>query len=41
MNLRHAPGTQRDEVAGARYNCILCHAPQTDAEPLIENNFSR
>ena len=25
------------KVSGARYNCILCHAPQTDAKPLVRN----
>ena len=41
VDLRHAPGVKREAVAGARYNCILCHAPQTDAGPLVESNFSR
>lgn len=26
-------------VSFARYNCTLCHAPQSDNEPLVENTF--
>jgi len=26
-------------VSNARYNCSLCHAPQSDNEPLVENTF--
>jgi nitrate reductase cytochrome c-type subunit len=24
-------------IAGRRYQCLQCHAPQTDAKPLVEN----
>lgn len=27
------------DVSEARYNCALCHAPQSNAKPLISNNF--
>ncbi len=26
-------------VAGSRYDCMLCHAPQTDAKALVDNTF--
>ena len=41
VDLRNAPDIKRDTVAGARYNCISCHALQTDAKPLVQNSFSR
>lgn len=28
------------KVSGARYTCTLCHAPQTDAKPLVQNTLS-
>ncbi len=27
------------DVAPRRYFCLQCHVPQTDAEPLVENDF--
>ena len=30
-----------DEVVGARYRCVACHAPQTDAAPLVKNSFDQ
>jgi cytochrome c-type protein NapB len=39
-DLRNDPGKVTDEVVGARYRCTACHAPQTDAVPLVENRFS-
>jgi cytochrome c-type protein NapB len=38
-DIRNDPGTVTDEVVGARYRCTACHAPQTDAAPLVENRF--
>ena len=29
----------KDEVSGARYTCSQCHAPTSDAKPLVENIF--
>lgn len=29
----------KDEVSGALYTCTLCHAPASDAQPLVENTF--
>jgi cytochrome c-type protein NapB len=34
-----ATGTVQATVSGARYQCTLCHVPQVDAEPLVENAF--
>ena len=39
VDLRSNPDTRGDTVAGARYNCILCHAAQTDATPLVGTTF--
>lgn len=33
-------GTELPSLAGANYNCTLCHAPQADAGELVENTFS-
>lgn len=27
------------KLSGARYNCTLCHAPQSNNKPLVGNNF--
>ncbi len=27
------------KVSGAQYNCDLCHAPQSDAKPLVKNTL--
>ncbi len=35
LDLRNAPGVRRDAVAGARYNCLSCHAAPTAAAPLV------
>ena len=29
----------KDEVSGARYTCSQCHAPTSNAMPLVENTF--
>ena len=41
MDLRNDPGTVTNEVVGARYRCVACHAPQTDAAPLVKNSFDQ
>lgn len=33
-DLRNAPDTHRDDIAGARYVCTSCHVDQTVAQPL-------
>ena len=35
-DLRNAPEVDRDEIAGARYNCTMCHVVQTGAVALVE-----
>jgi cytochrome c-type protein NapB len=32
-------GTKLDKVAGQRWFCTQCHAPQVDAKPLVANRF--
>ena len=36
---RNAPDRAGDQVAGARYVCVSCHATVTDAPSLVENRF--
>ena len=36
---RHAPDRVGDQVAGARYVCVSCHAARTDAPNLVGNHF--
>ncbi|MBC8212492.1 MAG: nitrate reductase cytochrome c-type subunit [Gammaproteobacteria bacterium] len=31
---------ESEDVAGARYNCTLCHVQMSDAQPLVGNTFS-
>jgi cytochrome c-type protein NapB len=38
-DLRNDPTTVADDIDGARYNCTLCHAAQTEAAPLVENSL--
>ena len=38
-DLRDAPGVAGKEVAGARWVCTACHAPRTDAPPLVKSAF--
>jgi cytochrome c-type protein NapB len=39
VDQRHAPGQAGDKVAGARWVCISCHVPRTDAPPAVGNTF--
>ena len=32
-------GEDTGELSGSRYFCTLCHAPQADVEPLVDNEF--
>jgi len=32
-------GKKHAEATGGRYNCMLCHVPQVDAPPLVDNTF--
>ena len=36
---RNAPDRVGDQVAGARYVCVSCHAARTDAPDLVGNRF--
>jgi cytochrome c-type protein NapB len=36
---RNAPGRVGDQVVGARYVCVSCHAGKTDAPDLVGNGF--
>ena len=40
IDLRHAPDEVGEEIAKARYNCTACHATQTNAPPLVANEFT-
>jgi len=37
-DLRNAPSVVTPTVAGARYNCVSCHVPTSDAKPLRQNS---
>jgi cytochrome c-type protein NapB len=39
VDLRNAPDAVRDEIAGARYNCVTCHTTPGSNAPLVENTF--
>jgi cytochrome c-type protein NapB len=39
QDLRRNPEAKGERIAGARYVCISCHLPQTNATPLVENRF--
>lgn len=32
-------GNQQETVVGTRWFCTQCHAPQTNAKPLVDNTF--
>lgn len=38
-HFRDRDGVELDNVAPRRYFCTQCHVPQTDAKPLVENQF--
>lgn len=38
-DLRRAPDKVTHKLIGARYICTQCHAPQTDAPPLVVNTY--
>ncbi len=40
MDLRSKDQKDLGHLAGARFNCVQCHAPQADVKPLVENNFA-
>ncbi|MDX1631232.1 MAG: nitrate reductase cytochrome c-type subunit [Thermoanaerobaculia bacterium] len=36
---RNAPEKTKEEIVGSRYYCLSCHVAQSEAEPLVENEF--
>ena len=41
VDLRRAPEAKGEALVGARYVCISCHVPRTDAPPLVASTFRR
>ncbi len=39
VDLRRAPAVKGTQVAGARYVCISCHVPRTDAPQLMGSSY--
>ncbi len=39
-DLRSKDQKDLGHLAGARFNCVQCHAPQANVKPLVENNFA-
>ena len=40
-DLRRSPEKVGKNLIGARFVCTQCHAPQTDAEPLVINTYRK
>ena len=40
-DLRRPGSEAAEKPVGARYTCTQCHAPQTDAEPLVASTYGR
>ncbi len=38
-HMKDSSGKVQKTVSSARWNCISCHIPQTDAPPLVDNTF--
>ncbi len=38
-DMRRSPEKVGEAVAGARYNCVLCHVAPSSAAPLVGNRF--
>lgn len=36
---KHFVAGSKTEVSQARYACVMCHVPQADAQPLVDNTF--
>jgi cytochrome c-type protein NapB len=39
LDLRRAPDQKGIQVAGARYVCLACHVPRTDAPPAVGSTY--
>jgi len=40
-HFRDRDGRELSTLSARRYFCLQCHVPQTDAKPLVENEFKR
>jgi len=40
IDFRNAPGKAGSTLAGARHNCVACHATRSNARPLVKNGFA-
>ncbi|HEX9183822.1 MAG TPA: nitrate reductase cytochrome c-type subunit [Burkholderiales bacterium] len=36
---KHFVAGSKTQLSNARYACVMCHVPQADAKPLVENTF--
>jgi cytochrome c-type protein NapB len=36
---RHFVAGSKTQLSNARYACVMCHVPQADAKPLVDNTF--
>jgi len=41
LDLRRPGAQPTEKPTGARYTCTQCHAPQTDAQPLVASTYRR
>ena len=41
VDIRNAPGRKQEQVVGTRYNCVLCHAFDSNSRPLVKSTFNR
>jgi cytochrome c-type protein NapB len=39
MSRNHYATKELEDVSGARYNCMQCHVPQSNAAPLVDNTY--
>jgi len=39
MSSNHYVNDKHEDVAGARYNCMQCHVPLSNATPLVDNTY--
>ena len=39
VDLRRDPARKGEHVSGARWVCVSCHVPRSDAKPLVGSNF--
>ncbi len=39
MSKNHYASEDLEEISGARFNCMQCHVPLSNAKPLVENTY--